>query len=146
MPLAAAGDRISAQEATAAGLVSRVVPQAQLMAEARKLAAKIAQHSAPVVAKAKEAVNVAFEASLTGAWGRGVVAGWVWWALGGDGLEAHSHSMRSVPAALDVPCWCDCRLRVPASCALPTRCPWPLVRIFVCRGPAIRARRVLELL
>ena len=37
-----------------------------------QVAAKIAAHSAPVAAKAKECVNVAYESSLTGGW---VVAG-----------------------------------------------------------------------
>lgn len=41
------GDRIDAREALACGLVSRVVPHADLMTEARGLARRIAMHSAP---------------------------------------------------------------------------------------------------
>ncbi|GAB4818518.1 hypothetical protein N2152v2_005564 [Parachlorella kessleri] len=64
MEMILTGDRISAEEAARMGLVSRVVPKEQLLAEARKIATKIAAYSAPVVAKAKESVNAAFEMTL----------------------------------------------------------------------------------
>lgn len=56
--------RLSAAEAERAGLVSRVVPQDQLLPEAYKLAAKIGALSAPVIAKAKDCVHRAYEMSL----------------------------------------------------------------------------------
>jgi len=55
---------MSAQEALASGLVSRVVAPEKLVEEALALGAKIAQHSKPAVAMCKEAVNSAFELSL----------------------------------------------------------------------------------
>jgi len=57
--------RINADEALRLGLVSSVVEPDQLMSHAVTLAQKIARHSHPVVAKAKECVNVAEEAGLT---------------------------------------------------------------------------------
>jgi enoyl-CoA hydratase len=59
------GRMVSAEEAERAGLVARVVPAAELEREALALAAKIASFSLPVVMKIKEAVNRAFESSLT---------------------------------------------------------------------------------
>jgi len=56
--------RLSAAEAERAGLVSRVVPQDQLLPEAYKLAAKIGALSAPVIAKAKDCVHRAHEMGL----------------------------------------------------------------------------------
>ena len=56
--------RLSAAEAKAAGLVSRVVPQAELMPEALRMAAKLGALSAPAVAKAKDCVNRAYETTL----------------------------------------------------------------------------------
>jgi enoyl-CoA hydratase len=44
--------------------VARVVPTADLLDEAIKLADTIAQKSQPIVAMAKQAVNLAFETSL----------------------------------------------------------------------------------
>lgn len=64
MEMILTGARVSANEAAKIGLVSRVVPADQLMEEARRVAAKIAEYSSPVVAKAKECVNTAFEGSL----------------------------------------------------------------------------------
>lgn len=57
--------RINADEALRLGLVSSVVEPDQLMSHAVTLAQKIARHSHPVVAKAKECVNVAEEVGLT---------------------------------------------------------------------------------
>lgn len=55
MEMLLTGDTISAQEALAAGLVSRVVPAAELEAATRALAAKIASSSPFVVAIGKRA-------------------------------------------------------------------------------------------
>ncbi|WP_421992301.1 enoyl-CoA hydratase [Roseococcus sp.] len=55
---------MDAAEAERSGLVARIVPLDQLMAEALKVAEKIGSLSAPSVAIAKEAVNVAFETTL----------------------------------------------------------------------------------
>jgi enoyl-CoA hydratase len=51
-------------EAERFGLVSRLVPAAQLMEEALKRAEKIAALSQPIVMMAKEAVNRAYETTL----------------------------------------------------------------------------------
>jgi enoyl-CoA hydratase len=55
---------MDAAEAERVGLVSRVVPLAQLMHEAMKAADKICELSLPVVMMAKESVNRAFETTL----------------------------------------------------------------------------------
>jgi enoyl-CoA hydratase/carnithine racemase len=57
--------RLTAVEAESAGLVSRVVPQEQLLPEAYKLAGKIASLSAPAAAKAKDCVHRAYETTLS---------------------------------------------------------------------------------
>ena len=57
--------RLSAAEAKQAGLVSRVVPQEELLPEALRMAAKLGALSAPAVAKAKDCVNRAYETTLT---------------------------------------------------------------------------------
>ena len=59
------GRMIDAAEAERSGLVARVVPPDRLEAEALELAAKIASFSLPVVLKIKEAINRAYESSLT---------------------------------------------------------------------------------
>lgn len=64
MELVLTGDRITAKEAQAAGLVSKVFPTDVLVSEAIKTAEKIAKKSKPIVAMAKEAVNNAYELSL----------------------------------------------------------------------------------
>jgi enoyl-CoA hydratase len=64
MDLCLTGRRMKADEAERAGLVARVVPAAELMAEAIKTAEKIASLSRPLVMLAKEAVNRSFEVSL----------------------------------------------------------------------------------
>jgi len=55
---------MDAAEAERVGLVSRVVPIADLMDEAMKAAGKICELSLPVVMMAKESVNRAFETTL----------------------------------------------------------------------------------
>jgi enoyl-CoA hydratase len=55
---------MDAQEAERCGLVARVVPAADLLAEAMKAAESIAAMSLPSVLMAKESVNRAFEMSL----------------------------------------------------------------------------------
>lgn len=57
--------RIDADEALRLGLVSTVVEPDQLLGHAVTLAQKIASYSHPVVAKAKECVNIAEEVGLS---------------------------------------------------------------------------------
>ncbi len=64
MEMALTGRNMDAAEAERAGLVSRVVPTAELVDEAVKVAERIAKLSRPVVMMAKEAVNAAFETTL----------------------------------------------------------------------------------
>ena len=54
----------SYEEAERAGLVARVFPAAQFMAETLKIAEKIAEFSAPAVRMIKESVNHAYETTL----------------------------------------------------------------------------------
>src|SRR6266478_5233781 len=64
MDLCLTGRMMDAAEAERCGLVSRVVPLAQLMDEAIAAAEKIAALSLPATMVAKEAVNRAFETTL----------------------------------------------------------------------------------
>jgi enoyl-CoA hydratase len=64
MDLVLTGRMMDATEAERCGLVARVVPAADLMAEAMKCAEKIAGMSRIAVKLAKEAVNQAFETGL----------------------------------------------------------------------------------
>ncbi|MDB5363567.1 MAG: enoyl-CoA hydratase [Rhodospirillales bacterium] len=64
MDMCLTGRMMDAAEAERSGLVSRVVPAAELLAEAVKTAEKIASMSMPVVMMAKESVNRAYETSL----------------------------------------------------------------------------------
>jgi enoyl-CoA hydratase len=64
MEMVLTGRMMDAQEAERASLVSRVVPAAEVVAEAVRVGEKIAALSAPAVAVAKEAVNRAFETTL----------------------------------------------------------------------------------
>jgi enoyl-CoA hydratase len=59
------GRMMDAVEAESAGLVSRVVPAADLLAEAAKVAETIASKSLPSVYAAKAALDAALETSLT---------------------------------------------------------------------------------
>ncbi|SDG63337.1 enoyl-CoA hydratase [Pseudomonas abietaniphila] len=64
MEMCLTGRLIDAVEAERAGLVARIVPQAQLLEEALKAAQTIAAKSLPVAMMVKESVNRAFEVSL----------------------------------------------------------------------------------
>jgi len=64
MDLVLTGRMMDAAEAERSGLVSRVVPTANLMQEAMKVAETIASMSLPAVLSAKEAINRSFEAPL----------------------------------------------------------------------------------
>jgi enoyl-CoA hydratase len=64
MEMCLTGRMMDAAEAERSGLVSRVVPAAELVDEAIKTAAKIAGLSRPVVLMAKESVNRAYETTL----------------------------------------------------------------------------------
>ena len=64
MEMVLTGRMMDAEEAERANLVARVVPLPELLDEALKLAETIAEKSQPIVAMAKEAVNVAYETTL----------------------------------------------------------------------------------
>src|SRR6195256_3117346 len=64
MDLCLTGRMMDAAEAERAGLVSRVVPAAELMEEAFAAAEKIAGYSLPVAMMIKESINRAYETSL----------------------------------------------------------------------------------
>ena len=64
MEMILTGRMMDAAEAERSNLVCRVVPAADLVAEAVKIGEKIAALSGPSVAMAKEAVNAAFESGL----------------------------------------------------------------------------------
>jgi enoyl-CoA hydratase len=64
MEMILTGRMMDAQEAERANLVCRIVPVADLVAEAVKMGEKIASLSGPSVAMAKEAVNAAYETTL----------------------------------------------------------------------------------
>jgi enoyl-CoA hydratase len=64
MDLVLTGRMMGAEEAERAGLVARVVPAADLIAEALKAGAAVAAMSLPAAMMAKEAVNAAFETTL----------------------------------------------------------------------------------
>ncbi len=65
MDMCLSGRTMDAEEAERAGLVSRVYPADVLMVEAMKLAAEIAGMSRPALYMIKEAVNRAYETTLT---------------------------------------------------------------------------------
>lgn len=65
MDMCLTGRTMDAEEAERSGLVSRVVPENELIDVALKTAEKIAELSQPIVAMTKESVNRAYETSLT---------------------------------------------------------------------------------
>ncbi|HSI40830.1 MAG TPA: enoyl-CoA hydratase [Xanthobacteraceae bacterium] len=65
MEMCLTGRAIGAEEAERCGLVSRIVPLAELLPEALKVAGQIAELSLPAVMMTKESVNRAFETTLT---------------------------------------------------------------------------------
>ena len=65
MDMILTGRMMDAEEAERAGLVSRVVPADDLVDEALKIAATIAELSRPAAMIAKEAVNRAYETTMT---------------------------------------------------------------------------------
>ncbi|CAM5565958.1 enoyl-CoA hydratase [Mycolicibacterium aubagnense] len=64
MDMVLTGRMMDAAEAERCGLVSRIVPTAELLDEALKAATKIADFSLPAVMMAKEAVNRSYETTL----------------------------------------------------------------------------------
>jgi enoyl-CoA hydratase len=64
MELCLTGRMMDAAEAEKAGLVARIFPAAELMAETLKIAEKIGEFSAPAVMMVKESVNRALETTL----------------------------------------------------------------------------------
>lgn len=64
MEMVLTGRMMDAAEAERAGLVSRIIPLADLLPEALKVAGEIAKLSRPTVLMAKEAVNRAYETTL----------------------------------------------------------------------------------
>ena len=64
MDLCLTGRMMDAAEAERAGLVSRVVPAAELLGEVVKVAERVAQMSRPVAMMVKESVNRAYETTL----------------------------------------------------------------------------------
>jgi len=65
MEMCLTGRNMDAAEAERAGLVSRVVPAAELMAEAMKAARIIAERSVPIAMMTKETINRAYETTLS---------------------------------------------------------------------------------
>ncbi len=64
MELCLTGRLMGAEEAERAGLVARILPQGELLEEALKVAASIAEKSLPVAMMVKESIERAFEVSL----------------------------------------------------------------------------------
>ena len=65
MDMCLTGRMMDAEEAERAGLVSRVVPAADLLDEVMKTADRIAEMSRPIVLMIKESVNRAYETTLS---------------------------------------------------------------------------------
>ncbi|PIC54848.1 hypothetical protein B9Z55_003932 [Caenorhabditis nigoni] len=83
MEICLTGDRLSAQDAKEVGLVSKVFPTQQLIAEAVILADRIAKNSPLIVKTVKKSVNSAYETSLN------------------QGLEVEKHLFQSTFATND---------------------------------------------
>jgi enoyl-CoA hydratase len=64
MEMCLTGRMMDAAEAERAGLVSRIVPAADLVDEALRVAAQIAELSMPIVMMTKESVNRSYETTL----------------------------------------------------------------------------------
>ncbi|HWU26975.1 MAG TPA: enoyl-CoA hydratase [Rhizomicrobium sp.] len=64
MEVCLAGRNMDAAEAERTGLVSRVVPAAELLPEAVKVGQRIAEQSMPIVMMTKETINRAYETTL----------------------------------------------------------------------------------
>ena len=64
MEMCLTGRMMDAQEAERAGLVSRIIPAADLLEEALKVAERIASMSRPIAMMVKESVNRAYETTL----------------------------------------------------------------------------------
>ena len=64
MDLCLTGRMMDAAEAERTGLVSRIVPAAELLSEAVKIAERVAAMSRPIAMMVKEAVNRAYETTL----------------------------------------------------------------------------------
>lgn len=65
MDMCLTGRMMDAEEAERSGLVTRVVPAADLLDDAKKTAAKIASMSLPAAMMTKETINRAYETSLS---------------------------------------------------------------------------------
>jgi enoyl-CoA hydratase len=65
MEMCLTGRNMEAEEAERSGLVSRVVPLADLLSEAARVAEKIAAQSVPIVMMTKETINRAYETTLS---------------------------------------------------------------------------------
>lgn len=65
MEMCLTGRQMAAEEAERSGLVSRIVPVAELVDEAVKVAQRIADMSRPVVMMVKDSVSRAYETTLT---------------------------------------------------------------------------------
>ena len=63
-PSTLTGRMMDAEEAERSGLVSRIVPVAELVDEAMRVAEKIADFSMPITMMTKESVNRAYETTL----------------------------------------------------------------------------------
>lgn len=65
MDMCLTGRQMDAEEAESSGLVTKIVPDDDLMDEAREMAKTIAQMSQPIAMMTKEMVNAAFETTLS---------------------------------------------------------------------------------
>lgn len=65
MDMCLTGRMMEADEAERCGLVSRIIPADQLLEETLRVASSIAEKSLPVAMMAKEAVNAAYETTLS---------------------------------------------------------------------------------